>query len=180
MNPSAESVVLGGGCFWCLEAVFRRVRGVVSVEVGYAGGYKENPTYEEVSSGITGHAEVVKVNYDPAILALEDILKVFFFIHDPTSCDKQGNDIGHQYRSIIFFKNDRERMAIGFFIAQIVGLYKKSIITEVVPLREFYSAEDYHKNYFEKHPKNSYCRLVIAPKLEEFKNAFEKLYVKPE
>lgn len=176
MNITTESIVLGGGCFWCLDAVFSRVKGVVSVEVGYAGGEKPNPTYEEVSSGETGHAETVRIVYNPSIINFEDILSVFFLVHDPTSLNRQGSDVGSQYRSVILYKNDHERVAAGFFITQIAGSYKKSIVTEVIPLKSFYPAESYHKDYFEKHPQNPYCQLVIAPKIEKLKKTFEKFY----
>lgn len=174
-----ETIVLGGGCFWCLDAVFSRVRGVNLVEVGYAGGDELNPSYEEVSSGNTGHVETVRIIYDPSVIKLEDILSIFFLIHDPTSLNRQGNDIGPQYRSAIFYKNNDERVAVGFFITQISDSYKNPIVTEVVELRAFYPAESYHDNYFKKHPQNPYCQLVIAPKIEKLKKTFEKFY-KPE
>lgn len=175
-KKESESIVFGGGCFWCLDAVFRRVKGVLSIEVGYAGGDKENPTYEEVSSGKTGHAEVVKITYSPAKISLENLLEIFFLIHDPTSINKQGGDVGPQYRSVALYKDDLQRMTIGFFISQAASLYHRPIVTEVAPLRAFYPAESYHDDYFENHPRNTYCRLVIAPKIEKFKKTFENLY----
>jgi len=160
-----ESIVLGGGCFWCTEAFFRAVAGVVTVTPGYAGGFVPNPTYREVCDGATGHAEVVEVEYDSRELSLEDVLEVFFASHDPTSLNRQGADVGTQYRSIILYKDDEQRKRVEAFISRIAGDHDRPIVTEVKRLERFYPAEEYHHRYFERNPDQPYCRMVIAPKL---------------
>src|SRR5262249_2418934 len=177
-NAMREVATLGGGCFWCLDAVYRQLRGVESVVSGYAGGRLPNPTYRQVCSGTTGHAEVVPVTYDPSIVSYRDLLDVFFTIHDPTTKDRQGADIGPQYRSIVLTHSpEQERIAretIADFTAR--GIWKSPIVTEVVPLTEFYAAEQYHQDYFANNPEQSYCQFVIEPKVAKFRKQFlEKL-----
>ncbi len=175
-TPSAarQSIVLGGGCFWCLEAVYEEVKGVDEAVSGYAGGHVDNPSYRQVTGGRTGHAEVVKVVYDPAVVSLDQILDVYFTIHDPTTLNRQGNDVGPQYRSIAFYSNDAEKRAIEAAIARSVasGDWSGGFVTEVEPLPTFYPAEDYHQQYFELNGEQPYCSLVIAPKVAKFKKRF--------
>lgn len=170
-------IVLGGGCFWCTEAVFRMLKGVVSVEPGYAGGHIKNPTYEQVCSGATGHAEVIKVEYDPSTISLNDILTVFFATHDPTTKNRQGNDVGEQYRSIILYVRDEQKEAAEQFIQDINASSEQGqpVVTEVKKLEEFYLAEDYHKEYFERNSNQPYCQVVINPKLDKVKERFKNL-----
>lgn len=174
---SRESIVLGGGCFWCLEAVYEEVRGVDSAVSGYAGGHVENPTYTQVSGGRTGHAEVVKIDFDPKVVSLDTVLDVFFTIHDPTTLNRQGNDSGPQYRSVAYYGNDAQKNAIEAAIARSVasGDWRGSFVTEVLPLPTFYAAEDYHQEYFELNGEQPYCSLVIAPKVAKFKKRFAAL-----
>ena len=167
-----ETVVLGGGCFWCLDAVYRQVRGVESVTSGYAGGQTAHPTYEEVSGGQTGHAEVVKVEFDPAVISYAEILEIFWGIHDPTTPDRQGSDVGNQYRSIIFYANQNQRTRAAKSLDAAQKLWERPIVTEIKPLADFYSAEDYHQDYFAKNPAQAYCQLVINPKLAKFRQRF--------
>jgi len=176
--PNLETAVFGGGCFWCLEAVFQRLPGVKAVESGYAGGRVENPTYKQVCSGNTGHAEVVRVSFDPSQISYRDLLDVFFAIHDPTTLNRQGNDLGTQYRSVIFYNSDEQRREGEQAIAELTAAHEFSapIVTTVNPLATFYAAEDYHQNYFNENSNQPYCRFIIAPKLEKFRKAFaEKL-----
>lgn len=169
-----ETATLGGGCFWCLEAVFDELQGVVSVESGYMGGSKPDPTYEEVCSGRTGHAEVVHVTFDPAVITFREILEVFFAVHDPTTLNRQGNDIGTQYRSVVFYHTPEQQSAAQEAIARLgsSGLWKDPIVTEVAPAGVFYRAEDYHQDYFARHPYQPYCQFVVAPKLAKFRKRF--------
>ena len=173
----SEVAVFGGGCFWCTEAVFKMLRGVVSVKPGYAGGTKTNPTYESVSSGNTGHAEVVEIEYNPKLVLFEDLLTVFFASHDPTTLNRQGNDIGTQYRSVIFYTTDEQKRAAEKFVIGINSSNSKgkTIVTEILPLKNFYPAESYHRDYFAKNPENSYCEVVINPKLETVQKKFAQL-----
>src|SRR3989344_1610299 len=174
-----ETIVVGGGCFWCTEAVFKMLKGVQSVEPGYAGGEIENPTYEQVSAGNTGHAEVTKVEYDPHEIAFEELLQVFFGSHDPTTLNQQGNDVGPQYRSAIFYTTERQKEKAGHYIMVMnKSLGVKKIVTEVAPLKKFYPAEDYHKNYFENNRSAGYCQLVIEPKVEKVGEKFGNLLKK--
>lgn len=165
-----ESIVLGGGCFWCTEAFFRRVKGVVAVTPGYAGGFVSNPTYREVCDGTTGHAEVVEVEFDPRKLSLEEVLEVFFASHDPTSLNRQGADVGTQYRSIILYTDDEQRKRVEAYISRIAGNYDRPIVTEVKRLEKFFPAEEYHHRYYERNPDQPYCRTVIAPKLSKLQS----------
>jgi peptide-methionine (S)-S-oxide reductase len=169
-----EKATIGGGCFWCLEAVFREMSGVSSAQSGYAGGHMANPTYEEVCAKRTGHAEVVQVTFDPARLSFADLLRVFFTIHDPTTKDRQGADIGPQYRSIILTHGDEQEATAKAIIAEITaaGLWVRPIVTEIIPLTEFWPAEPEHDNYFARNPWSGYCQAVIAPKLAKFRKAF--------
>ena len=173
-----ESAVFGGGCFWCLEAVFQRLPGVKSVESGYMGGRVENPTYKQVCTGTTGHAEVVRVTFDPGQISYRDLLEVFFATHDPTTLDRQGNDVGTQYRSVIFYSSDEQRREAEQVIAELTAAHEFSapIVTAIDPATAFYVAEGYHQNYFNENSEQPYCRFIIAPKLDKFRKAFaEKL-----
>jgi peptide-methionine (S)-S-oxide reductase len=173
-NDKKEIAVFGGGCFWCTEAVFKMLKGVSKVLPGYSGGKIENPTYEEVSSGKTGHAEVVYLEFDPKVVLYRTLLTVFFGSHDPTTLNRQGADFGTQYRSVVFYTNERQKIEVEKFIEEINASNKdgESVKTEVLKFDKFYEAEDYHKNYFETHPGNPYCEIVINPKLEKVKEKF--------
>jgi len=168
-----ETATLGGGCFWCLEAVFQDLKGVERVVSGYSGGEVPEPSYELVCGGRTGHAEVVQVSFDPAVLSFRDLLQVFFSIHDPTTPDRQGADIGTQYRSAIFFHGPEQERVAREVIAEIdrAGVWDAPIVTEVTPFAAFYPAEDYHQEYFRRNPSQAYCRVVIAPKVAKFRKA---------
>ena len=172
--PSTETITLAGGCFWCMEAVFDELKGVTKVESGYAGGHVPNPSYEQVSSGNTGHAESVQITFDPQVVSLDTILKVFFTVHDPTTLNRQGNDIGEQYRSVAFYRNDAQKAAIEKAIAesQASGEWSGKIVTQVVPFTQFYKAENYHQQYFKLNGHEPYCQLVIAPKVAKFRKLF--------
>lgn len=172
-----ETVLFGGGCFWCTEAVFSSLKGIVSVVSGYAGGQKLNPTYEEVSSGVTGYAEVIKIEYNPAIISFDDLLAVFFYTHDPTTPNQQGNDIGEQYRSVVYYTTPTQKAAAERTIEELTKAkaYEHPIVTKIEQYTNFYPAEDYHKKYYENNKSAPYCRLVIAPKMEKLKKRFEKL-----
>ncbi len=175
--PAAtETLTLGGGCFWCLEAVFEELKGVSSVVSGYAGGHVENPDYEQVSSGATGHAEVVQIMFDPKVISRDVILRVFFTIHDPTELNRQGNDVGTQYRSIAFYRNPAQKAAIEKAIVETAasGEYSGKIVTQVEPFTHFYKAEHYHQEYFKLHGTQPYCQLVIAPKVAKFRRLFHR------
>ena len=169
-----EVATLGGGCFWCLDAVYRQLRGVEKVESGYAGGTKPNPTYRDVCGGQTGHAEVVQITFDPSLIAYRDLLDVFFTIHDPTTKDRQGGDIGSQYRSIILTHSDDQARIAREAVAEVEAekLYDDPIVTEIEPLTTFYSAERYHQDYFADNARQPYCQAVIAPKVAKFRQKF--------
>ena len=174
MNAITQEIAtLGGGCFWCLEAVFQDLKGVERVVSGYSGGEVPEPSYELVCGGRTGHAEVVQVSFDPAVLSFRDLLQVFFSIHDPTTPDRQGADIGTQYRSAIFFHSPEQERVAREVIAEIdrAGVWDAPIVTEVTPFAAFYPAEDYHQEYFRRNPSQAYCRVVIAPKVAKFRKA---------
>jgi methionine-S-sulfoxide reductase len=160
-----ETIVLGGGCFWCVEAVFQRIRGVTGVTSGYAGGNTENPNYEMVSGGQTGHAEVVKIDFDPEIINLGAILDIFFHLHDPTTSNRQGADVGTQYRSVVLYLVEEQKQVILDSIQEAKLDYQNPIVTEVKALEIFYPAEEYHQNYFNNHPTQGYCQVVINPKI---------------
>jgi methionine-S-sulfoxide reductase len=170
-----ESIVLGGGCFWCLDALYRSVKGVSSVVSGYAGGKDSAPTYESVSSGRTGHAEVVQVTFDPAIISLQTILEVFWSIHDPTTLNSQGADVGTQYRSVVLYTSDDQKQLIGATKAAMQQYWNDPIVTQIAQLDHFYPGEDYHQNYFANNPDAAYCQLVINPKISHFKQKFSNL-----
>ena|SRR5688572_13687744 len=177
-SAGKEVATLAGGCFWCLEAVFDELKGVDAVESGYMGGHTINPTYEQVCRGDTGHAEVVRVTFDPAVLAFEALLEVFFVIHDPTTRDRQGNDVGTQYRSAIFYHTPAQKAAVERIIGKLEAakLWNAPIVTEVAPATEFYMAEGYHQEYFARNPRQPYCRAVVEPKVQKFRKHFlEKL-----
>lgn len=169
-----ETATLGGGCFWCLEAVYDEMEGVVSVESGYMGGTLPNPDYRSVCSGRTGHVEVVQVTFDPAITTYREILEVFFAIHDPTSMDRQGNDAGIQYRSVIFYHSEEQRRTAEDMIAELdrEGVFGRPIVTEVRPAATFYIAEDYHQDYYKNNPSQPYCAFVVSPKVRKFREKF--------
>jgi peptide-methionine (S)-S-oxide reductase len=169
-----EIATLAGGCFWCLEAVYDQLKGVDSVESGYMGGRSANPSYEDVCGGDTGHAEVVRVTFDPSVVSYRDLLNVFFAIHDPTTLDRQGNDVGSQYRSAIFTHSPEQKRTAEEVIAKLTAdkLYDDPIVTEIAPAGPFYQAEEYHQEYFERNPSQSYCRFVVAPKVAKFRRAF--------
>ena len=173
-QPSAETATLGGGCFWCLEAVYQELDGVTRIVSGYAGGHVANPTYEEVCGKRTGHAEVVQVTFDPARLSYREVLEVFFSIHDPTTRDRQGNDEGPQYRSVIFHHDDTQRDTARAVIAEITAehAFADPVVTEVLPLPAFYPAESYHQDYYRQHTAQPYCTFVISPKLAKFRKTF--------
>jgi peptide-methionine (S)-S-oxide reductase len=176
MEQRSEIATLAGGCFWCLEAVYQEMEGVLQVESGYTGGHTVNPTYEEVCAGSTGHAEAVRVTFDPELTSYRDILEVFFGIHDPTTPNRQGNDIGTQYRSAIFWHDDRQRTIAQELIRELDAekVFPSPIITELVPVSEFYPAEGYHQNYFRDHSWQPYCVFTVAPKVRKFREKFAK------
>ncbi|MDE1855968.1 MAG: peptide-methionine (S)-S-oxide reductase MsrA [Candidatus Micrarchaeota archaeon] len=167
-----ETIIFGGGCFWCTEAVFEMLKGVTGTEPGYAGGSVANPTYEKVCEGTTGHAEVLRIQYNPDVISLDKLLEIFFAMHDPTQLNRQGADVGTQYRSIILFNNGDQREVIERAIPKIQKEYDKPIVTEVKRLDKFYPAEGYHRNYYDNNPFNPYCSLVIGPKIAKVKKKF--------
>ena len=173
-QPTLATAVLGGGCFWCLDAVFRELEGIHSVESGYAGGQAANPTYEQVCAGDTGHAEVVRVGFDPAVITFPDLLRVFFTIHDPTTRDRQGNDVGTQYRSVIFCADEGQRRDARSVIAELTaqGLWRDPVVTEIAGPATFHPAETYHQDYFERNGSQPYCAHVVAPKVAKFRKAW--------
>ncbi|MBI3568483.1 MAG: peptide-methionine (S)-S-oxide reductase MsrA [Gemmatimonadetes bacterium] len=174
MGEGVEIATLAGGCFWCLEAVFLQLRGVASVKSGYAGGRRPNPTYEQVCSGTTGHAEVVQVAFDPSVISYRDLLDVFFTIHDPTTLNRQGNDVGTQYRSAIFFHSPEQERVAREAVAALAAakIWSDPIVTEIAPLETFWPAENYHDDYFARNPQNPYCAVVIAPKVAKARKKF--------
>ena len=176
MNAKLETVTFGSGCFWCTEAVFLDVKGVQEVASGYMGGKTKNPSYREVCTGTTGHAEVLQLKYDPAVVSYEDLLEIFWNTHDPTTLNKQGPDEGTQYRSVVFYHNDDQKKVAMQYKAQLAvsNVFKKPIVTEITAAAEFYKAEDYHQNYFALNPEQGYCQYVIRPKVEKFKKQFKE------
>lgn len=175
MGKELEKATLGGGCFWCTEAVYLQLKGVVDVKPGYSGGYVKNPTYKEVCTETTGHAEVVQITFDPAVISFAEILEVFFVTHDPTTLNRQGNDVGTQYRSAVFYHSSKQKETALQIIANLEKekAYEKPIVTEVTAFNSFYPAEDYHVNYFARNKNQPYCQFVVAPKVEKFKKAFK-------
>ena len=175
-SPQGKEVVtLGGGCFWCIEAIFEELNGVVQVESGYSGGRVDDPTYEQVCTGATGHAEVVQVTFDPKIISLKEVLEVFFTVHDPTTLNRQGADVGTQYRSVIFYRSQEQKAIAERVIQEIqrAKLWGAPIVTEIVPFKAFYKAEDYHQEYYKKNPGQAYCRIVIEPKIKKFRGHYK-------
>ncbi|MDB5754062.1 MAG: msrA [Massilia sp.] len=172
MTMQTEVAILGGGCFWCLEAVYLEVAGVTKVESGYMGGHQPDPTYEQVCAGTTGHAEVVRVEFDPQQISYRDILEVFFTIHDPTTLNRQGNDVGTQYRSAIYFTSPEQESVARHVIAEMASVWDAPIVTELTAAPAWYKAEDYHQDYFRQHPLQGYCAFVVAPKVAKFRKTF--------
>ena len=175
-GAGTEIATLAGGCFWCLEAVFKEVDGVEEVTSGYTGGTTVNPTYREVCTGTTGHAEAVQLTFNPGKISYREILQIFFSVHDPTTLDRQGGDVGTQYRSAIFYHNEPQRAVAEAVIKELneAHLWKKPIVTQLVALEKFYPAEDYHREYFSRHPEQSYCQVVISPKVSKFRKQWTK------
>ena len=177
-SPTYETATLGGGCFWCLEAVYQELKGVIKVDSGYAGGRMANPTYQQVCGGNTGHAEVVQVTFDPQVVSYKELLEVFFTIHDPTTLNRQGADVGEQYRSVIFYHSPEQKAAAEATLSELggQGLWSRPIVTQLEPLETFYPAEEYHRDYYRRNPYQGYCQAVISPKVGKFRQKFlEKL-----
>lgn len=173
MPEKLDTAVFGAGCFWCVEAIFQRLKGVYSVESGYAGGTVANPTYELVCTGTTGHAEVARITFDPAVISYDQLLEVFWTTHDPTTLNRQGADVGTQYRSVIFYKDDKQKESAEHSKKEVAEkIWDNPIVTEIAPLTNFYKAEDYHQNYFNDNPNQGYCMAVINPKVTKFKKKF--------
>jgi peptide-methionine (S)-S-oxide reductase len=177
MNQKNEVAVFGGGCFWCTEAIFQRLRGIISVKSGYAGGTVDNPSYDEVSAGTTGHAEVNRIEFDPSILSYNKLLEIFFDIHDPTTLNRQGNDTGPQYRSVIFYTNDAQLKEAQSYLDHLKEskAFVRDVVTELEPLKKFYPAESYHQDYYNKNSYMPYCSLVISPKIKHFQQKYKEL-----
>lgn len=175
MKQRNELATFGGGCFWCVEAIFDRVEGVITVESGYSGGHVPNPTYKQVTTGNTGHAEVIQISFNPEVVSYKDLLEIFFKTHDPTTLNRQGADVGSQYRSVIFYHNEDQKQQAETVIAHLnqAGIWKNPVVTSVEPYEEFYTAESYHQEYFENNPNQGYCRIVIQPKVEKFEKVFK-------
>jgi peptide-methionine (S)-S-oxide reductase len=171
-QSATEVAILGGGCFWCLEAVYQEVRGIARVESGYMGGDTPDPTYEQVCGGNTGHAEVVRLEFDPAKISYRDILEIFFTIHDPTTLNRQGNDVGTQYRSVIFYTTPEQEATARKVSAEMASVWDGPIVTQLEPAKAWYKAEDYHQDYFNQHPLQGYCAFVVAPKVAKFRKMF--------
>lgn len=169
---SKNYAYLAGGCFWCLDAAYRMLNGVENVVSGYAGGHKDSPTYEEVCSGETGHTETVKIEFDPKIISYDDILDIFFSLHDPTTLNRQGNDVGTQYRSAIFYVDNEQKKLAESKVLEVKKLWNDPIVTEINELKEFYRAEEYHQDYFNKNPANGYCQIIINPKLHKLRQKY--------
>lgn len=169
-----EKATFGGGCFWCVEAVFQRLKGVEKVESGYAGGTVENPTYQEVTTGTTGHAEVIRISYKPEIITYQELLEVFWKTHDPTTLNRQGADVGTQYRSVVFYHNEEQKALAEKYLKKLdaSGIWDAPIVTEVKPLEAFYPAENYHQNYYNQHKQAPYCSFVIGPKVNKLQEVF--------
>jgi methionine-S-sulfoxide reductase len=176
-----EVATLGGGCFWCIEAVFNEMKGVEKVESGYSGGALAYPTYEQVSTGTTGHAEVVQITFDPKIISFKEVLEIFFTVHDPTTLNRQGPDVGTQYRSAIFYHNDKQKATAEEVVDELKSakIWDAPIVTQIEPFEAFYKAEEYHNNYFKRHPEQPYCKLVIAPKIAKLSKYYIEKLKKP-
>ncbi len=180
MNTNLQTATLAGGCFWCLEAVYDEIKGVQGVELGYAGGHVDNPSYRAVCNGDTGHAEVIQVHFDPNVVSYRDLLNVFFAIHDPTTLNRQGADVGTQYRSAIFYHDDEQKRTAEELIKDLNAqqIWDRPIVTEVAPLDKFYLAEDYHQEYFARNPYQPYCMAVVSPKVSKFRKHFIEMLKK--
>jgi peptide-methionine (S)-S-oxide reductase len=176
-NNNLEQITFGGGCFWCVESCFNMLKGVKSAISGYSGGHKDNPTYQEVCTGETGHAEVVQITYDPAVISYEQLMDVFFFLHDPTQLNRQGNDIGTQYRSVIYYKDDAEKAKAeeAIKVSQESGRWAGTYVTELTKFDKFWPAEQYHQGYYNENPTQPYCSAVVGPKIQKFKKHFGEL-----
>lgn len=176
-NDTIATATFGAGCFWCVEAVYQSIKGVIKVESGYTGGEIKNPTYKEVCSGTTGHAEVCQITYDPRVVTFGQLLEVFFEVHDPTTLNRQGADVGTQYRSVVYYHNDEQKRLVELAIeaANASGVWEDPLVTEVASAQTFYVAEDYHQNYFNENGEQPYCRMVVRPKVDKFKKKFEAL-----
>lgn len=172
LSTQTEIATLGGGCFWCVEIMYQDLKGVLKVESGYSGGKSDNPTYREICTGMSGHAEVVQVTFNPAIISFKEILEVFFTVHDPTTLNRQGNDSGTQYRSVIFYHSDAQKVVAEQVKQEAQALWDDPIVTEISPLSKFFKAETYHQNYFKDNPNQPYCSIVIAPKVRKFRERF--------
>jgi peptide-methionine (S)-S-oxide reductase len=170
---ATDIATLGGGCFWCLEAVYQELKGVQLVESGYTGGQVSNPTYEAVCAGTTGHAEVVRLTFDPQVVSYREILEIFFTIHDPTTLNRQGNDVGTQYRSVIYYHSPEQQKIAKQVIAEMANVWDAPIVTELTPAETYYKAEDYHQNYFRQNPMQGYCAFIVAPKVAKFRQMFK-------
>ncbi|NMC84591.1 MAG: peptide-methionine (S)-S-oxide reductase MsrA [Anaerolineaceae bacterium] len=177
LSSSLQSAVLAGGCFWCLEAVFEQVRGVSAVVSGYTGGHRPSPSYEQVCTGLTGHAESVRITFDPAVVSYPDLLHIFFTLHDPTTLDRQGADVGSQYRSAIFYADATQKAQAEAILSEMgqAYLWPDPIVTQLLPLDVFYPAEEYHQHYFARNPQQGYCQFVVAPKVAKFRQKYQKL-----
>jgi peptide-methionine (S)-S-oxide reductase len=175
---ATELATLGGGCFWCLEAVYQQLRGVQHVESGYIGGQVPNPSYEQICDGNTGHAEAIKIEFDPALVSYREVLEIFFTIHDPTTLNRQGNDVGTQYRSVIFFHSPQQQDCAKHVIAEMANVWDAPLVTELLPVETWYKAEDYHQNYYRNNPLQGYCAFVVAPKVAKFRKTFSEKLVK--
>ena len=175
-NLSLEKATFGGGCFWCTEAIYERVKGVHKVVSGYAGGSVKNPTYKQVCDGTTGHAEVIQISYDPKVISYDEMLEIFFKTHDPTTLNRQGADVGTQYRSAVFYHNDEQKKKAEYYKTELdkSGAWDNPIVTEISPLNNYYPAEDYHQDYYENNSNQGYCSFVIGPKVEKFEKVFKK------
>jgi peptide-methionine (S)-S-oxide reductase len=179
-QPATETATLGGGCFWCLEAVYQRVRGVLHVQSGYAGGHHPNPTYEAVCSETTGHAEVVRLQFDPQVISYREVLEIFFSIHDPTTLNRQGNDVGESYRSVIYTHSPAQLAVAQEMIRQVQSHWKDPVVTQLASIGDppnYWPAEDYHQNYFNQHPNQGYCIFVVGPKVDKFQKTFKKYLI---
>lgn len=173
-SGSTERATLGGGCFWCVEAVYQELNGVLRVESGYTGGHVANPSYREICTGTTGHAEVIQITYDPAVVSFADILEVFFTVHDPTTLNRQGNDVGTQYRSAIFYHSPEQKTIADAAKSAASELWPDPIVTQIAPLDKFYKAEEYHQNYYRDNPAQPYCIYVVGPKVKKFREKFKE------
>lgn len=173
-SGKTELATLGGGCFWCVEAIYQDLKGVSKVESGYSGGSVSNPTYREVCSGLTGHAEVIQVTFDPAVISFKEILEIFFTVHDPTTLNRQGADTGTQYRSVIFYHSPEQKTVAEEVKVSMQAVWDDPIVTEIAAFEKFYKAEDYHQNYFNDNPNQPYCSIVIAPKVKKFREKYQE------